>query len=225
MAVPKKDSALATFAPNFATIVSGSPTTYNTTAAACTALTTASTNFVTAYNAARVDGMKSKTLTAAKDAAKASLLGLLRPMYGVISALTTVTDTQKITLGITVRKQPTPQPAPSTEPQIDIVSVSGRTVRIRLHDAASTSRRGKPAGVTSATIMSYVGATPPESVSGWKFEGNTTKTVVDVVFPDSAAPGAVVWICAFWSNRKDQSGPACDAVSTYLQYGAPSMAA
>ena len=33
MAVPKKDSALATFAPNFATIVSGSPTTYNVTPA------------------------------------------------------------------------------------------------------------------------------------------------------------------------------------------------
>lgn len=223
MAVPKKDSLLAVFAPNFATIVSASPTTYNVTPTQCTALTTASTNFVTAYNAARVDGMRSKTLTAAKDAAKAALSELLRPMYGGISALTTVTDEQKIALGITVRKMPSPQPAPDTEPVVNVVFVRGRTVRLRFRDAGSTTRRGKPVGVATATILSYVGATPPADISAWKFEANVSRTLVDVTFPATTAPGAQVWFTVFWSNRKDQSGPACEPIGTYLQPGSVSL--
>ena len=39
MAVPTKDSLLATYAPNFAAIVTLSPTTYNITPAQATALT------------------------------------------------------------------------------------------------------------------------------------------------------------------------------------------
>jgi hypothetical protein len=223
MAVPTRDSALATFAPNFATILSGSPTTYNVTAAQCTTLTTASTNFVTAYNACRAEGMRSKSLTAAKEAAKAALLlPLLRPMYAQVAALTSVTDAQKIALGITVRRHPAPQPAPSTAPAVNVVFVRGRTVRLRLRDAASTTRRGKPVGVASATILSYVGTTPPADLAGWRFEANVTHTLVDVSFAAATAPGAQVWFTVFWSNRKDQPGPACDPVGTYLQPGSVS---
>jgi len=222
MAVPKKDSALATFAPNFATIVTGSPATYNVTAAQCTALTTASTNFLTAYNAVRAEGMRSKSLTAAKDAARAALLALLRPMYAGIAALTSVTDAQKIALGITVRKSPAPQPAPADAPAVNVVFVRGRTVRLRLRDASSTTRRGRPAGVASATILSYVGTTPPADLAAWSFEANVTHTLVDVTFPAATAPGAQVWFTVFWSNRRDQPGPACDPVGAYLQPGSVS---
>ena len=219
MAVPTKDSALATFAPNFATIVTGAPTTYNLTAAQCTALTTASTNFLAAYNAVRADGMRSKSLTAAKNSARAALLLLLRPAYAQIAALTSVTDAQKIALGITVRKVPAPQPPPADAPAVNVVFVRGRTVRLRLRDAASTTRRGKPVGVASATILSYVGSTPPADLGAWRFEANVTHTLVDVTFSAATAPGAQVWFTVFWSNRKDQPGPACDPVGTYLQPG------
>ena len=225
MPVPSKDSALATFAPNFSTIVSAAPLTYNITAPQAALLATASGGFVTAYNACRADGMKSKSLTTAKDAAKATLFGLLRPMYAAIAALTSVTDTQKVNLGITIRRPPSPQPAPGLAPIVSVVSVTGKTVRLRFGDASNPHRVGKPVGVSSATILSFLGATPPASMGLWKFEANVSKTVVDVVFPDTAAPGAQVWFTVFWSNRKDQSGPACDPISTYLQYGSVSMAA
>ena len=223
MAVPTKDSDLVTFGANFCPIVSAAAATYNQTAAACTALTTAYTNFVTAFNAARADGAKSKNLTTTKDATKRSLLQLIRPMYAQIAALTSISDTQKVNLGITVRRPPSPQPAPSTKPLVTVLSVNGRTARLRLRDAANEHRACRPAGVASATIMSFVGTTPPTSLNGWTFEGNVTKTVVDVTFPEATAPGAQVWFTCFWANRKDESGPASDPVNTYLQLGSVTM--
>ena len=225
MAVPTKDSLLAVYAPNFSGIITASPTTYNVTTAQAAALATATDNFVEAYNAARAEGTRSKSLTATKTSMKIALLSLLRPMYGAIQASATVTNTQKVNLGITIRRTPTPVPAPSTEPVVTVVSVTGRTVKLRLRDAANPHRVGRPVGVASATILSYVGATPPAGIGAWRFEGNVSKTLIDVVFPDTVAPGALVWFTVFWSNRKDEAGPACDPVSTYLQYGSVSMAA
>jgi len=225
MAVPTKDSLLAVYAPNFSGIITASPTTYNVTTAQAAALATATDNFVDAYNAARAEGTRSKSLTATKTSMKIALLSLLRPMYGAIQASATVTNTQKVNLGITIRRAPTPVPAPSTEPVVTVVSVTGRTVKLRLRDAANPHRVGRPVGVASATILSYVGATPPAGIGAWRFEGNVSKTLIDVVFPDTVAPGALVWFTVFWSNRKDEAGPACDPVSTYLQYGSVSMAA
>lgn len=225
MAVPTKDSLLATYAPTFSGIITLSPTTYNVTAGQATALATATTSFTVAFGASSADGTRSKSLTTAKNSAKIALLALLRPMYGAIQASTTVTNTQKVNLGITVRRLPTPQPAPSTAPVVTVVSVSGRTVKLRLRDAANPHRVGRPVGVASATILSYVGTTPPASIGLWKFEGNVSKTVIDIVFPDTVPAGALVWFTVFWSNRKDEAGPTSDPISTYLQYGSVSMAA
>jgi hypothetical protein len=225
MSVPTKDSLLATYAPNFSGIITLAPTTYNVTPAQATSLATATENFVDAYNACSAEGTRSKSLTTAKNSAKTALLSLLRPMYGAIQASATVTNTQKVNLGIAIRRLPTPVPAPSTAPVVSIVSVNGRSVKLRLRDSANPHRVGRPVGVASATILSYVGTTPPAGIGAWKFEGNVAKTVIDIVFPDTVAPGALVWFTVFWSNRKDEAGPTCDPVSTYLQFGSVSMAA
>ena len=78
--------------------------------------------------------------------------------------------------------------------------------------------------MTGATVLSYVGAEPPDALGSWKFEGNTGRTTGEVVFPDTVAPGAKVWLTAFWFNARKQSGPACAPVGTNVQFGI-SMAA
>jgi hypothetical protein len=225
MSVPLKDSQLATYAPNFATIVSAASATYNMTMTECTALTTLSTGFVTAYNASQVDGMKSKSLTSARRSAKAALLVPLRAYYAQIASMTTVTDQQKVDLGITIRRRPSPTPAPSTEPVTTIDSVRNRTLRIRLRDASNPHRVGRPIGVASAAVLSYVGTAPPTSLSAWKLEGVVSKTLVDVTVPDSVAPGSQVWITAYWLSRKSQSGPASDPIFAFTQIGGVSSEA
>jgi hypothetical protein len=98
-------------------------------------------------------------------------------------------------------------------------------VSLKLHDSTSGAKRGKPPGVSGASVFSFVGAVAPSDMGSWKFEGSTGKTKVDVSFDNSNAPGTKVWLTAFWFNGRKQSGPACAPVATNLQGGSVSMAA
>ena len=115
-----------------------------------------------------------------------------------------MTNTQKVTLGLTVRSAPAPIPPPAVAPILDVVSVIGRTVKVRLH-GPTTDRRGKPAGVAMAFIYSFVGATPPTDPSRFKVEGTTTRTTFDVVFPSTVAGGTQVWLSAAWANPRTRA--------------------
>ena len=88
-----------------------------------------------------------------------------------------------------------------------------------LHDALNPTRRGKPLGVAGASVFSFVGPTAPAELAAWKFEGNTTRTRVDVLFPADTPPGSKIWVCAFWFNPRAQAGPTSAPVSTNLPGG------
>ena len=100
----------------------------------------------------------------------------------------------------------------------------GNTVRIKLKDNEG-SKRGKPAGCAGASVFSLVSPTQPTTPAGFRFEGNTSKNLTDIVFDDTLAPGTRVWIIAFWFNGKCQSGPSCAPLGTFLQGGIFNMAA
>ena len=74
-------------------------------------------------------------------------------------------------------------------------------------------------GVDGASVFSFVGAAAPTDESAWKFEGNTTRTVVNVLFPNTVAAGAKVWFTAFWFNPRAQRGPASAPVGTNIPGG------
>jgi hypothetical protein len=219
--LPARDAELVTWSTNFNTRVTAAPTTYGLTAAQATAYDALHDAFVAAYNAASSDAGNSTSAIITKDDARAALKANARMLARIVQATPTVTNTQKSDLGLTVRDaDPSPIPPPDAAPGLDVVSVSGNTVRIRLHDTANPTRRGRPDGVAGAAVFSYVGAAAPSDPGAWKFEGNTVKTTVDVVFPGATAPGAKVWFTAFWFNPRAQSGPACAPVGTNIQGGA-----
>ena len=161
----------------------------------------------------------------AKNEARVNLINEIRALARQIQGTQTVTNQQRQDLGLTVRAEPAPIPAPAESPKLDIVSSDGRVVKIKLHDGTG-SRRGKSAGVQGASIFTFVGATPPASIEAWVFQGSTTRTVTDVAFPIGLAPGATIWLAAFWYNPRALSGPACDPVSyTFGAAGVTTIAA
>jgi hypothetical protein len=161
----------------------------------------------------------------AKDEARVDLVAYCREVARAVQGTMTVTNQQRYDLGLTVREaEPSPIPPPASKPGLDIIATTGNTVKIRLHDSTSSSRRGKPAGVAGAAVFAFVGPAAPTDPALWRFQGNTTRTTFDVTFPPETAPGARVWLCAFWFNPRAQSGPACDPVGTNIPGGA-SMAA
>ncbi len=223
MSIPTKDSALVDWSTNADTRLTASPATYGTTAPVAAAYTVLHDAFVAAYDAliaARTAGTRSEAMTATKDVAKGALLEYARPLYKTIQANTSVTPAAKIELGIVVPDvEPSPQPVPAFAPGITVVSVQGPLVTLRLFDPANPTRRAMPAGVNGATVMSYVGATAPLDPTAYKYEGSTSRSTVEILFPESVVPGTQVWVTAFFFNERKQNGPACTAVGTVINYG------
>lgn len=224
MAIPTKDSLLVAWSSNFDTKVTANPATYTLSAGQATSFHTVNTAFVSAYNAvatAKAAGQRSKPLTATKDAAKAALLAVGRMLYSIVQDATSVSAANKEDVGVVVKKvHPTPIPAPSDAPGMTILATIGNTVKLRLFDATDTAKRGKPAGVNGAALFSFVGTSAPTSEDDWNFEGITGKTIVDIVFASSTAPGAKVWFTARWFNERKQNGPAAEAIGTNIPGGA-----
>jgi hypothetical protein len=179
---------------------------------------------VSAYNTAKNSLTRSPANIITKNAAKRAMIVEARQLAGVIQKFPTITNTQRSELGLTVPNTPSPVPVPSSQPAMEITSVSGWTVSLRLHDSTSGTKRGKPAGVSGASLFSFVGAIAPAEIALWKFEGSTGRTKINVSFDSSNAPGTKVWLTAFWFNNRKRSGPACDPISTNLQGGSVSMA-
>ena len=213
-----KDADIVAGSANFASLILSGFASYGLTNSQATAFGSLNSALQSAYSAA----VNPSTRTPVSVEAKTLALGAMRAsailLSKIIYATPTVNDSQLVALGLLPRSSRSPVPAPSVAPDIDVVSVSGNTVRIRLHQAGST-RRGKPVGVDGASVFSFVGSTPPDEMSEWKFEGVTAKTVVNIVFPPATAPGAKVWFTAFWFNERKQSGPAATPVGTNIPGG------
>jgi hypothetical protein len=224
--LPDRDAELVTWSTNFLAGIQTMATSVGLTAGQATTYGTLHDNFVTSYNASASDATNSRSAIVTKNETKALLVANARLLAGIIQKFPGTTNTQRSELGLTVKDTaPSPVPPPASAPALEVRSVSGTTCRIRLIDTANPTRRGKPAGVAGASVFSFVGATPPTALSAWTFEGNTTRTGVDVFFPDDTAPGARVWLCAFWYNPRAQRGPTCAPVPANLPGGAVSAEA
>src|SRR5688500_6162459 len=189
MAIPTKDVSLVDWSTNTTARLTASPVTYGTTAAVATQYDGLHDAFVLAYNnlvAARAAGVRSSPLASIKDSAKQALLDFARPLYKQIQANTAVTDAAKIELGVVVPDtEPSPQPVPSFAPKLIVEKVDGRLVTIRLADPANDTRKRMPAGCNGATVMSFVGATAPTNPALYKYEGSTSKVIVEILFPET----------------------------------------
>ncbi len=219
--IPTTDAGLLAFGGNFSTIITASPLPLGLTAPIAVILAGKQAAYAAAYTLAVDPATRGGASILAKEIARTDLVKYIRLLARTIQGTMTVTDAQRYALGLTVRDiSPSPIPAPSSAPDVDIVSVAGRTVKIRLHDSTSPTRRGRPPGVAGASLFSFVGTTPPASLSAWHFEGNTTRTnKLEVLFDAGVPGGATVWFAAFWFNARTQAGPTSTPVSGNIPGG------
>jgi hypothetical protein len=223
---PSRETELIAFSLNFKTKITASPTTYSLTALQATEYGALHDAFVAAHAVANDPLTRSPRNISLKDEQKWALVDNLRLLGGIVQRAPGTTNPLRIDLGLPPRGgEPTPWPAPDRAPLLTVVSVNGRLVRLRIRDPENPDRRGKADGIDGIAIFSYVGATAPEDLAEFKFEGNTKRMLADVEFPLSVPHGAKVHFCAFFFNPRAESGPACAPVSTYIQYGDTAQAA
>lgn len=216
--LPTTDSGLLTWSANFNQLISATPTTYGLTTVQASAYIAANDSYATALQTARDPGTRTRPSVAAKDAAREKLKTLARLYAKIVDATPSVTDAQKLSLGLTIRKRPTPIPAPGMSPIVEVLSVNGRAVMVRLH-SDEPSRRGRPSEVAGAKIDSFVGENPSDDIEDWRYEDSTTKMVYEVTFAASVVPGTRVWIAAVWYNPKAEDGPLSQPTNAVIGYG------
>ena len=207
--IPRGNTALLAWATNFiAQVQQPAPTDWGLTTGLCTSYQGLLDTYQTNLGAAD-PAIRNKQATADKDSSKQNLIDESSRLILLINATSTVTDGMKLAAGITVRATPTNVPIPATVPSLDIVSVNGRIVRVRLHDSTGEGSRRKPPQVKGATIVSFVGDSAALDPAQWTLCGTTTKSIIDVPFDSTLAAGTTVWISAMWVNEKLQAGNAC----------------
>ncbi len=217
--LPHKDADLLAWAQAFSTKITATPVAFGLVAAQATAfaalLSTWSADLATATDPAT----RTRAAISAKNDSRTPMKAEARELARVINAFPSITNEQRIELGLNPRSGTiSPIQPPQECPVMEVVSAVGRTLKVKLR-AQDSNRRGKPDGVDGATCLTFVGSAPPADITQWKFEGSTARTTFDVEFPATVAAGAQVWLCAFWFNPRKESGPACQPISAYLAGG------
>src|SRR5688572_9559284 len=122
MAVPTVDAPLAQYSTNFQALGTATPAAFGLSAAQMTQYTTLHNSYISAYDAAKAEGAKSKALVIAKDDAKAALLVYARELYAFIQASLTVSNENKTLIGVLVKdNEPSPVPPPALAPLMTLV--------------------------------------------------------------------------------------------------------
>jgi hypothetical protein len=218
---PAKQGDQVSWARNLHTVISDESAGYGVPAALVTQLGQACTNAESAFQRANDPLTRTRPSVAALRHALDVVRVQARNIVSIIQGTAIVSDEMKIAVGITVRKTTrTPKPPPQSKPFIQLVKVDGRTATFELRQ--TRAKRGRPADVAGATVFlsqpTAAGAAPRASGDGWQFATNTTKTTFDLTFPPSET-GDTYYVTAFWSNTRDESGPAADAVRVNLPAG------
>ena len=216
--LPRSDAGLLAWAAHAASVLADGPNVYSLSAAQVTAFTTAFAAYDQAM-AACAKAVRIPSAVTTKNQKRSALVVQMRLLSNYVNGIATVTDAQKQDLGLTIRRKPRPVPAPSQPPVLHVVATNGRTVTLELH-ATTGSKRGRPAGVASASVFTAMSAQIPTEISAYVFYANLTRTQFDVTFDDSATANTA-WVTAFWSNARGESGPACPPVRIDLPAAAP----
>lgn len=212
--IGKTDAQVLAFCSNFGTIITGAPLVYNLTVQDCTNYQSKVSDFDVKLQAATNPTTRGKRTIFEKQEAKKVLVALTRQYAQQINKMVTITNDQRLALGITIASDERhPVPQPDTEPFIKIVNSLGRRVTIEL--CQSANKRGRPPQTAAATVVAYIGDELPQSFLEWKFMLNTSKTTVELDFGASET-AQTVWISAFWTNSRSQSGPAALPISIHL---------
>ena len=214
---PRRDAEAVRFTANFSEHINADPARYHLTAERAAEYATLQAAFAEAYQLTQCASTNSMTATITKRAARKPLEAETRRLVGMIKVNPEIATNLKIAAGVKLRRRPTRIGRPQRAPTMFVRSIVGRTVAVEFRDAESGKRK-KPAGVSDLTVFSALGDTPPRTPDEWKFTKNSTVTRTTVTFPATLPPGARVWLCAYWSNRRCEHGPSSAPVYAHLGY-------
>lgn len=204
MYLPQTDAGLAAWALNFSTLITAAPASYGLVAGDAVAIAAVQNAYALALVTATDPSTRTSATIAAKDAAKAAMLAVVRPYAVTISLDAGVPNEDKVAVGVTVRSgSPTPIPAPVVAPVIALQSAIPLVQTLQIRPVGSTSK-AKPAGCISIEIARSVGTVAATDPAQLEIVGQYGKTPLAQSFT-SGDQGKLVTYAARYRTR---SGPA-----------------
>lgn len=216
--LPRRDAELLSWAGNFADAILTDPAAYGLTIVQAAAFQARREAFGAAYELATVPATRTRSTVNAKDEARARLEVEARTLAGIVRAQSTVSNEQRVNLGVSPRQPRRGRiPPPANRPALHVSDVRGRRISLRLSDPTAL-RRGRPQGVAGAVIFLHVADAPPQSLAEWGFATQTTRTACTVAVGPDVPPGSKVWFSARWFNPRAELGPPAEPVCAYTQF-------
>jgi hypothetical protein len=224
--IPRRDADLLRWSSNFDQKINFSPASFGISHSDAAEYAVLHASFAQLYAAAVGASTRTPSGIIAKDDARAALVKRARQLANRVRGHMEVTDAQRLELGLRVKRRATGMrrriQRPSHAPVLQIISVQGSTVRIRLGNSEMPTHRTLPRDVKGAMICSYIGEQPPPTLAGWSLRPSITRTTCEVTFPPGLPPGTRVWVTAYWFNHAGAprpglgNGPAAMPVGTWL---------
>lgn len=221
--LPSTDAGLRDWSANLSRRILEDPSAYGLDQEQCDAFALAQAEFASVLRIATAPETRTKVSVAEKNAVRETLRNAARLINSIVNGQADVTDSQRMALGLTVPASRSKVPVPADIPLMRVISVIGRTVRVKFLRREGRGRAW-PDGVQGAAIFSYAGS----EISGdsvFQFQMNITSKEAEIDFPRTLPPGTNVWLTARYFNRRQELGPACPPIQTILQFSLVPMAA
>jgi hypothetical protein len=204
---------LSAWALNFSTLIAANPARYSLQAADATTITGACNAYINALTAAVDPSTKTKPTVAAKDAAKAAMIPVLRQYAQQIRSNSGVSNDDKSALGLNLpNSSRSPIPPPSTSPMITLIGATPGALTARFADTNTPAKRAMPSGVEGLQVYVAIGATEVSDPRVAGFRSTVTKQPFALSF-EAADNGKTATVFARWMNRKGQTGPWSNPIS------------
>lgn len=179
---------------------------------------TVDTAYQAAYLAATDPLTRTPVTVAAKNTAKSTALATVRPIAQLINADPSISDGDRVTLGLTVRSTtPTPITAPTTFPLLDILTATPGIHTIQYRDSDTPTTKAKPFGALQMELYEAIGIAAAPDPTTSVFAGLVTKSPF-LVPQDPANAGKIATYFARWVTRTGLVGPWSSGVTLTIAF-------
>jgi hypothetical protein len=218
--LPSKEAELKVFVQNFAALIVAVPATYGLVANDGTAIDAAVQAYADAFDAAQNPATRTAAALVTKNAAKSTVIAIVRGYAMMIKTNRAVMDEAKTNLGIGVYDfQRTAVPAPISFPVLKLMGATPLRHELRWNDSGAPDSKARPAGVVGLQLFCQVGDTPggspgapPNDPLASRFRCFTTKQPYRMELA-AADEGKKAFYYARWQTATGLTGPFSQVVS------------
>jgi hypothetical protein len=179
-------------------------------------LTNAQTTWATDFPAHTTAQAAAQSARQAKDAARTTFEGVIRPLVARLQASPEVDDTERQALGITVADTtPTPSAVPATRPLVTVDTSQRLRHAIAFVDELTPTRKAKPDGVMGAELWVKIGDPAPTDPSELTFLAVDTRTPYTADYTGGDA-NKVAHYMLRWINTRGEKGPWSETASATI---------